>query len=84
MSSVSQAKHSTSPGGSQLPQHAPMSERQQLALIKRLELQASASPGPTNNGKTPKFANINIFCLRKSSLIDDSCLGCQGLSRRPS
>lgn len=39
----------TSPGGTgggpHLPSHAPMSERQQLALIKRLELAATASTG---------------------------------------
>lgn len=52
MSALSQAKNSTSPGGSQALHHAPMSERQQLALIKRLELQANASNGQTNNGKT--------------------------------
>jgi len=46
-----QARGSTSPGVSQIPQHAPMSERQQLALIKRLELAATASTLTPNNGE---------------------------------
>ena len=63
MSTASQSRGSVSPGQVAqvpLPHHAPMSERQQLALIKRLELAATSSNGTPNNGENLRFCSTNF------------------------
>ena len=57
------SRGSISPGqvAPQVQHHAPMSERQQLALIKRLELAATTSNGTPNNGEIFRFRSAKLF-----------------------